>query len=102
VVNWEGLESARENLWQRQLHIYEVPFYYIEYGFAQLGAIAVWRNFRSNPKETIQKYQEALKLGYTSTIGEVYKVAGVRFDFSAEYVRELSAFVKKELEKNLA
>jgi len=102
VVNWEGLENAKENLWQRQLHIYEVPFYYIEYGFAQLGAIAVWRNFRANPKETIRNYQEALKLGYTSTIGEVYIVAGVRFDFSAEYVRELSAFVKKELEKNLA
>jgi oligoendopeptidase F len=102
VVNWEGLEDARENLWQRQLHIYEVPFYYIEYGFAQLGAIAVWRNFRSNPKETIHKYQGALKLGYTCTIGEVYKVAGVRFDFSADYVRELCAFVKKELDSNLA
>lgn len=101
VVNWNGLEEARSNLWQRQLHIFEVPFYYIEYGFAQLGAIAVWRNFRDNPVQTVRNYQEALKLGYTCTIGDVYREAGIRFDFSPEYVHELSDFVKRELEENL-
>lgn len=100
-VNWEGLEDARANLWQRQLHIYEVPFYYIEYGFAQLGAIAVWRNFRSNQKATVADYVAALKLGYTCPIGEVYRTAGISFDFSAPYVQELSSFVKEELENNL-
>ena len=100
-VNWEGLEDARANLWQRQLHIYEVPFYYIEYGFAQLGAIAVWRNFRSNQKATVADYVAALKLGYTCPIGEVYRTAGISFDFSAPYVQELSTFVKEELENNL-
>lgn len=99
VVNWKGLENFRDNLWQKQLHIYEVPFYYIEYGFAQLGAIAVWKNYLENPSKTISDYLEALKMGYTASIGEIYQRAGVRFDFSEEYVKELSDFVLAQWEK---
>ncbi len=99
VVNWSGQEKFRDNLWQKQLHIYEVPFYYIEYGFAQLGAIAVWKNYREQPTQTIENYIGALKLGYTASIGEIYERAGVRFDFSEEYVKELSDFVLAEWEK---
>lgn len=99
VVNWTGLENARDNLWQRQLHIYEVPFYYIEYGFAQLGALAVWRNYRFNPEKALKSYLDALKLGYTASIGEIYSVAGIRFEFSAAYVSELCEFVRSELQK---
>lgn len=96
VVDWGGQEEFRSYLWQKQLHIYEVPFYYIEYGFAQLGAIAVWKNYRENPSQTISHYLNALKMGYTASIGEIYEAAGIRFDFSDEYVKELSAFVLRE------
>ena len=99
ITNWEGLETPREQLWYRQLHIFEVPFYYIEYGFAQLGAIAIWKNFKENPNKTIQQYINALELGYTKPIEEIYKTAGIEFNFSEKYVRELGIFVKKELRK---
>lgn len=99
IVDWTGLESVRKLLWQKQLHIFEVPFYYIEYGFAQLGAIAMWRNYRNNPTGTIARYLDALKMGYTASIAEVYEKAGVRFDFSESYIRELAGFVTEEWEK---
>jgi oligoendopeptidase F len=99
VINWDGLNEIKETLWHRQLHIFEVPFYYIEYGFAQLGAIAVWRNFRKNPNDALAKYIKALSLGYTDSIPNIYKTAGVSFEFSADYVRELCTFVKSEMAK---
>ena len=97
-VDWADNKEAEANLWQKQLHIFEVPFYYIEYGMAQLGAIAVWKNYKENPEKGLQQYMDALKLGYTKTIREIYETAGVKFDFSAAYVKELVAFVKQELE----
>lgn len=99
VTDWSSLEMAKDYLWQKQLHLYEVPFYYIEYGMAQLGAIAVWRNFRSDPEKGLAGYQAALKLGYMRSIPEIYEAAGIRFDFSRAYIRELMAFVREELEK---
>ncbi|WP_448697607.1 M3 family oligoendopeptidase [Mucilaginibacter sp. AW1-3] len=99
MVDWSGLEDAKQNLWQKQLHIFEVPFYYIEYGMAQLGAIAVWKNYKENPEKGLQQYLDALKLGYTKTINQIYETAGIKFDFSAAYVKELAAFVKGEMEK---
>ncbi|PWG81866.1 M3 family oligoendopeptidase [Pararcticibacter amylolyticus] len=97
-ADWTGYEEALENLWQKQLHIFEVPFYYIEYAIAQLGAIAVWKNYRENPSEGLEKYKAALKLGYTKTIREIYETAGIKFDFSTEYVKELAEFVHSELD----
>lgn len=99
VTDWSSLQSAKDYLWQKQLHLYEVPFYYIEYGMAQLGAIAVWRNFRKDPKKGLAGYQAALKLGYMRTIPEIYKAAGIRFDFSRSYIHELMTFVREELAK---
>ncbi|WP_134088367.1 M3 family oligoendopeptidase [Olivibacter sp. XZL3] len=98
-TDWKNLEEAKSFLWQKQLHLYEVPFYYIEYGMAQLGAIAVWKNYKENPEKGLKQYIDALKLGYTKTIPEIYQTAGVAFDFSQNYVRELVEFVKAELEK---
>jgi oligoendopeptidase F len=98
VVDWTGLEDVRSALWQKQLHIYEVPFYYIEYGFAQLGAVSLWRQYRQDPKACIARYLEALRMGYTGSIGEIYERAGVRFDFSDENVAELAAFLRQEWE----
>ncbi len=96
-TDWSGLEEARDFLWQKQLHLYEVPFYYIEYAMAQLGAIAVWRNFRRDPQAGLAGYQNALKLGYMRTIPQVYEAADIRFDFSRGYIRELMGFVRNEL-----
>lgn len=99
VIDWSGYEKARETLWHRQLHVFEMPFYYIEYGFAQLGAIAVWRNYKNNPEKAVTDYMRALRLGYTKSIGGMYEAAGVRFDFSRAYVRELMQFVKTEYDR---
>ncbi len=99
-VNWQGLEDFRRNLWLFQLHIFEVPFYYIEYGMSQLGALAMYRNYKEKGKEkTLQDYENFLRLGYTVPVSDIYETAGIKFDFSAEYVRELVDFVRQELEK---
>lgn len=97
VVNFEGLDEYRASSWMQQLHIFEVPFYYIEYGMAQLGAIAVWRNYKQNPQKALRQYEDALSLGYTKTIPEIYKTAGIQFNFSLDYVEELGTFVTNEL-----
>jgi oligoendopeptidase F len=99
VTDWHGLQNAKDYLWQKQLHLYEVPFYYIEYGMAQLGAIAVWRNFRKDRKAGLEGYQNALKLGYMKSIPEIYKAANIKFDFSRAYIKELMDFVRAELDK---
>jgi oligoendopeptidase F len=96
-VDYSGIESSREAMWQKQLHLFEVPFYYIEYGMAQLGAVAVWRNYKQDPKKAVEQYKSALALGYTKSIGQIYKTAGIEFNFSRDYVRELVDFVKHEL-----
>jgi oligoendopeptidase F len=99
VTDWSGLQEAKDYLWQKQLHLYEVPFYYIEYGMAQLGAIAVWRNFRKDRSMGLQGYMNALKLGYLKSIPSIYQAANVRFDFSKAYIKELMQFVRGELKK---
>ena len=76
-----------------------MPFYYIEYGFAQLGAVAVWRNYKTNPKLAIENYKKALALGYTQSIPKIYEAAGIKFDFSPAYIKELMDFVKAEYSK---
>ena len=97
ATDWRDLTEAKDYLWQKQLHLYEVPFYYIEYGMAQLGAIAVWRNYKLDKKKGLEGYTNALKLGYMKSIPEVYKAANIKFDFSKSYIKELMDFVKAEL-----
>ncbi|MBI2720651.1 MAG: M3 family oligoendopeptidase [Bacteroidetes bacterium] len=99
VINYKGLEEFVKRKWQIQLHLFEVPFYYIEYGFAQLGAIAMWRQYKQDPKKAIDNYKKALGLGYTKSIPQIYEAAGIKFDFSPAYVKELMSFVKEEYEK---
>ncbi len=98
-ADWTDFEEQFGNLWQKQLHLFEVPFYYIEYAIAQLGAIAVWKNYKENPAKALDQYLAALALGYTKPINEIYETAGIKFDFSAEYIKELAVFVKEELDK---
>ncbi|MBO0939763.1 M3 family oligoendopeptidase [Fibrella sp. HMF5335] len=99
VTDWSGLDHLKEYVWQKQLHLYEVPFYYIEYGIAQLGAIGVWRNYRENPEMGLQGYKDALKLGYKAPIRDIYAAARVPFDFSKEYIGTLMTFVQEEIDR---
>ena len=99
IIDWNGLEAFKSNSWQKQLHIFEVPFYYIEYAISQLGAIAIWRNYKQNPEKALIQYENALKLGYSVTIPEIYKTAGIEFSFNENYIKELMDFVKSEINK---
>lgn len=98
-ADWTDFDQQFGNVWQKQLHLFEVPFYYIEYAIAQLGAIAVWKNYKENPAKGLQQYLDALALGYTKPMNEIYETAGIKFDFSADYIKELAGFVKEELDK---
>lgn len=95
TVDWSGYEEMMDTMWLRQGHIFDVPFYYIEYAIAQLGALAVWRNYKQNSEGGLQQYLDALTLGYTHTIPDIYQTAGIRFDFSAEYVQQSIDFCLK-------
>jgi len=98
IIDFSGLETYRSNAWQRQLHLFEVPFYYIEYGIAQLGAIGMWMQFKNNEQTALDNYCNALALGGTATLPELYKTAGLKFDFSSETIKELMDFVKEQLD----
>ena len=98
VLDYSGLEDYLANLWLKQLHLFEVPFYYIEYGFAQLGAIAIWQNYHENPEQTVEQYTQALKLGYTRSVTDIYEAAGIRFDFRKSYIARLGKFIEQKIQ----
>lgn len=99
ITDWSLLSENKDYLWQKQLHLYEVPFYYIEYGMAQLGAIAIWKNFKEDPHKGLEGYINALKLGYTKSIPQVYAAANIKFDFSKKYINQLISLVRDEMDK---
>jgi oligoendopeptidase F len=99
AVDFSGLEEYRKYGWQKQLHLFEVPFYYIEYGIAQLGALGLWMQYKQNKKQALENYINALSLGGTKTLPELYKAAGLEFNFSGDYIKKLMDFVKSEIEK---
>ncbi len=99
VIDWQGLEQYRPYGWQRQLHLFEVPFYYIEYGIAQLGAIGLWKQYKENKQKALNNYMAALSLGGTRTLPELYDAAQLRFNFSKEHIKQLMEFVSTELEQ---
>lgn len=98
-VDWSGFEDARGYLWHRQLHIFLYPFYYIEYGIAQLGALQVWANSKKDSARALQQYQDALALGGSKPLPELFAAAGCRFDFSDGSVGPLAKLVQTELGK---
>ncbi|MBD3637890.1 MAG: M3 family oligoendopeptidase [Crocinitomicaceae bacterium] len=100
LTDWIGYEEARDYAWHKQLHLFEVPFYYIEYGFSQLGALGVWKNSLEDEKKAIEQYKGGLSLGYTKDIKSIYDKAGVKFDFSAAYIEEISDMIVAQLEKH--
>jgi oligoendopeptidase F len=99
TVDFTGLEEYRNIGWQRQLHLFEVPFYYIEYGIAQLGAIGLWMQFKQNKDTALNNYIKALSLGGTKTLPELYEAAGLKFDLSPNHIETLMKFVNSEMEK---
>lgn len=99
AIDFSGLEEYRKTGWQRQLHLFEVPFYYIEYGIAQLGAIGLWMQYIKNPQQALQNYVNALSLGGTKTLPVLYETAGLKFDFSPAHIKTLMEFVNEEMEK---
>src|SRR5205814_3760556 len=92
-VDWSGIEKVREKLWHRQLHIFIHPFYYIEYGIAQLGALQVWANSRQDKAQALQRYQHALALGGSRPLPDLFAAAGCEFDFSERTVQPLVKLV---------
>ncbi|HNC99941.1 MAG TPA: M3 family metallopeptidase, partial [Myxococcota bacterium] len=98
-VDWSGLERERVARWYRQLHIFLYPFYYIEYGIAQVGALQVWRNSLRDQPDAVARYRAALALGNTRSLPELYRAAGVELSFEAGLMRELVELVEGELEK---
>ncbi|UAY51948.1 M3 family oligoendopeptidase [Ferruginibacter albus] len=99
IIDYSGLDEYRRNGWQRQLHLFEVPFYYIEYGIAQLGAIGMWKQYKENKEQALDNYCNALSLGGTKTLPELYNTAGLKFDFSPATIKTLMDFVKNEMDK---
>jgi oligoendopeptidase F len=97
AIDFSGLEEYRRYGWQRQLHLFEVPFYYIEYGIAQLGAIGMWMQYKSDKEQALRNYMNALSLGGTRTLPELYEAAGLKFDLSPNHIKTLIAFVREEM-----
>jgi oligoendopeptidase F len=98
-VDWSGYEAARAHLWHRQLHIFLHPFYYIEYGIAQLGALQVWANSRRDKAKALNDYKKSLALGGSRPLPELFQAAGCKFEFSAATIKPLIQLVRNELVK---
>ena len=98
-VDWSGHEEKRANLWHRQLHIFLYPFYYIEYGIAQLGALQVWANSKRDKAKALNDYKSSLALGGSRPLPELFKAAGSPFDFSTKTIKPLVELTRNELAK---
>ena len=96
-LDFAGFENARAFRWQRQSHIFTAPFYYIEYGIAQLGAVQVWQNATRDEASAVQQYRAALERGYTAGLRELFETAGLRLAFDQQHVAGLMALVREHL-----
>jgi len=96
-VDWSGLEEARAYLWQRQLHIFEIPFYYVEYGIAQLGALQVYANAKKDKNLAVQNLIKAESLGSSKPLPELFNTAGIKFDFSPEAIEPLALMIWEKI-----
>ena len=96
-VDWTGLHNEKSARWMKQLHIFEMPFYYIEYGIAQLGALAIYREHKKDAKKAVENYKRFLAKGYQVPLAQLYKEAGIELKFTKEYIRDLVSFIKDEI-----
>jgi oligoendopeptidase F len=99
IADYSGYEDALSFAWHRQLHLFEVPFYYIEYGIAKLGALQVWRNAAADRQEATHAYRRALALGGSQPLPDLFEAAGAKFDFSYDTVAPLVDMLMVELDK---
>ncbi len=97
IENWSGFENARANMWHRQLHIFEIPFYYVEYGIAQLGALQLWQAARRDLPSTLNNYLAGLSLGGSRPLPELFQTSGLAFDFTDKTIAPLMRNVKEAL-----
>jgi len=98
-IDYTGLEEIKSTGWHRKLHIYQVPFYYIEYGLAQLGAVQLFGNARKDQGKAVEAYRQALALGGTVTLPELFETAGVRFAFDADTLGKAVALVEQTIDE---
>lgn len=97
-IDWNGLEIYKKYLWLKQLHVFRVPFYYIEYAISQLGALSFYMNYKKDSNNTLKDYQNFLDSGYKHSVVKTYELGGIKFDFSKEHISKLVNFIKAELE----
>ena len=98
-VDWTGYENVQMSGWHRKLHIFGVPFYYVEYGMAQVGALQVWRNARQDQAQAVAAYRQALALGSTKTLPELFAVAGAEFRFDTAMLTDLVNLIETTVEE---
>lgn len=96
-IDFDGLEDAVYFRWQRQSHLFTVPFYYIEYGIAQLGAVQVWQNAVRDERQAVTQYRAALERGYTAGLRDLFETAGLRLAFDSAHVAGLMRLVREHL-----
>lgn len=99
IADYGGYDAALAYAWHRQLHLFEVPFYYIEYGIAKLGALQVWRNALNDHDAAVRRYRAALALGGSRPLPELFEAAGAKFDFSESTLAPLMKLVQREVDK---
>jgi len=97
LFDWSSLDAEHASLWQRQLHIYICPIYYIEYAIAQIGALQLWTNSRQDQSSALQAFRKGLSLGGSRLLPELFSAAGLKFDFSANIIKQLVDVLVKEL-----
>jgi oligoendopeptidase F len=98
-VDWSGLDDEKVTGWQRKIHIFEVPFYYVEYGLASLGAFQVWANAMKDQKGAVEAYRRALSLGGTVPIPKLYETAGARFAFDKEILQGVVDLIEEMIDR---
>lgn len=98
-IDYTGLDKYKRFRWRNQLHIFVVPFYYIEYGIAQLGAVQVWAKSLDNHAQALADYRKALKLGGTVTLPELFETAGVKLAFDADTLRDAVALIERTIDE---
>lgn len=102
AIDWHGLDTEQMTGWQHKLHLFEVPFYYVEYGLSLLGAVQVWRNALKDQKAALANYRRALSLGVTKSLPELYAAAGAKFAFDADTLREAVELIESAIAQQTA
>jgi oligoendopeptidase F len=96
-INWDGYPEVKKTGWHRKLHIHQLPFYYIEYGLAALGAFQIWGNAQKDQGKALQQYRQALALGGTVSLPELYRAAGANLSFDADTLGSIVQLIEKTL-----